>query len=576
MSPVNSPAIPDAVKSEIKNFTEKAATYRQGQVPDEEFRPFRLLHGVYGQRQADVQMMRIKIPGGQMSAAQARRLGDVARDYAPLGIGHVTTRQAVQIHFVKLENAPKVMEALAEVDVTTREACGNAIRNITTSPVAGISGDEIFDSYPYAMGAFRHLLRRPEFGNLPRKFKMAFNGSLHDYAQASINDVGLFAQTRIGADGKVERGFRIKVGGGLGASPQDAWLYSEFLPVDEVLPTLEAILIHFNEKGERKNRMAARIKYLIRKEGFETFKAEVAKIRETLPKTIPFKLDAAPAEPVGTPGAVAPSEGPGQYQEWLRLNTWPQKQKGFRYAVIKLVLGDLTWRQFHILADLVQKYGHDNLRTSNDQNLMLPWVREEKLAELYAELSAAGLAEIGPDLVGDVTSCPGADTCNLGLVSSRGLGAQLTETLAMGKDVSKDLKGTHIKISGCPNSCGQHHVGTFGFFGNVRKVAGADAPHFQMLIGGGISETGASFGRVIGRVPSRRVNAAVKLFVDKFRAEKQGDENLEAFLRRMSLEDAKKLIEPLCEITSGDPELFKDNGSDENFVFDGLGASECA
>src|SRR4051812_27163245 len=213
MSPVDSAAIPEIIQKEIANFTDKAKVYRQGQVPDEEFRPFRLLHGVYGQRQQDVQMMRIKIPGGQMSAAQCRRLGDVSRDFAPLGIGHVTTRQAVQIHFVKLENAPKVMEALAEVDITTREACGNAIRNITCSPVAGISGDEIFDAYPYAHAAFRHLVRRPEFNNLPRKFKMAFNGGIRDYAQASINDVGLFAQTRIGADGKVERGFRIKVGG---------------------------------------------------------------------------------------------------------------------------------------------------------------------------------------------------------------------------------------------------------------------------------------------------------------------------------------------------------------------------
>jgi sulfite reductase (ferredoxin) len=575
MSPVDSPAIPDVIKKEIANFTDRSALYRQGQVPDEEFRPFRLLHGVYGQRQSDVQMMRIKIPGGQMNAAQARRLGDVSRDYAPLGIGHVTTRQAVQLHFVKLENAPKVMEALAEVDVTTREACGNAIRNITCSPVAGISGDEVFDPYPYAQAAFRHLVRRSEFNNLPRKFKIAFNGSLKDYAQASINDVGLFAQTRI-VEGRLQRGFVMKVGGGLGASPQDAWLFSDFMPEDEVLPNLEAIIQHFNEKGERKNRMAARIKYLIRREGIDTFKAEVAKIRATLPPTIPFKLEASPAEPAGTPGATAPSQGPGKYQDWLRLNTWPQKQKGFRYAVIKLTLGDLTWRQFHSLADIILKLGRDNLRTSNDQNLLLPWVREEKLLELYSELEAIGLTDLGPDLIGDVTSCPGADTCNLGLVSSRGLGARLTDILALGKEGTQDLEGTHIKISGCPNSCGQHHVGTLGFFGNIRKVAGGDAPHFQMLIGGGISEQGASFGRVIGRVPARRVEKAVKLFVDKFRAEKQAGESFEAYLRRLSLDEAKKLIEPLCEITSGDPELFKDNGSEENFVFDGLGASECA
>ena len=575
MSPVDSPAVPEVVKKEIANFIAESQSYRLGNIPDESFRPFRLLHGVYGQRQSDVQMMRIKIPGGQITAKQMRRLGDVARDYAPLGIGHVTTRQAIQIHFVKLENTSKVMEALAEVDITTREACGNAIRNITTSPVAGISGDEIFDPYPYTMATFRHLVRRPEFNNLPRKFKIALNGGIRDYAQAAINDVGLYAQTRI-EGGKVQRGFMIKVGGGLGASPQDAWLFSEFTPEEEVLPTLEAILIHFNEKGERKNRMAARIKFLIRKEGLDAFKAEVARIRGGLAKTIPYQLEAPAPEPQGTPGAAAPADGPGQYKEWLRLNTWAQKQKGFRYAILKLTLGDLTWQQFHQLGDIVDKFGNDNIRTSNDQNLMLTWVREEKLLELYQALQAIGLADLGPDLIGDVTSCPGADTCNLGLTSSRGLGAKLTDFFGFGKEGNQDLAGTHIKISGCPNSCGQHHVGTIGFFGNVRKVDGKDAPHFQMLIGGGIGDGGASFGRVIGRVPARRAAAASRLFIDKFRAEKKGDENLEAFLKRMSLEDAKALIAPLCEITSGDPELFKDNGSEDNFVFDGLGASECA
>lgn len=575
MSPVESPALPEVIRKEISNYEEKAKGYRQGSVPDEEFKPFRLLHGVYGQRQQDVQMMRIKIPGGQITTAQLRRLGDVARDFAPLGIGHMTTRQCVQIHYVRLENTPKVMEALAETGITTREACGNSVRNITTSPVAGISGDEIFDPYPYAVATFRHLVRRPEFNNLPRKFKIAFNGSLRDYAQAAFNDVGLFAQTRI-EDGKVKRGFKMKVGGGLGASPQDAWTFSDFVAEEEVLPTMEAMLIHFNEKGERKNRMAARIKYLIRREGLDTFKAEVARIREGLAKTIPFQLDAALAEAQGTPGAQAPAEGPGQYKDWLRLNTWSQKQTGFRYVMIKLSLGDISWRQMHQLADLCVKFGLDNIRSSNDQNLMLPWVRVERLADLYSELSTMGLADLGPDLVGDVTSCPGADTCNLGLVSSRGLGGRLTDLLAFGKKEGEGLEGTHIKISGCPNSCGQHHVGTFGFFGNVRKVAGADAPHFQMMIGGGVGDEGATFGRVIGRVPARRVPAAVQLFVEKFRKEKKEGQNLEAYLRAFPLDEAKKLIEPLCEINSGDPELLKDNGSEENFVFDGLGASECA
>ncbi len=567
--------IPDVVRQEIDHFSAQVKAYRAGSVPDEAFKPFRLVHGIYGQRQDDVQMMRIKVPGGQLSAVQARTLGDVARDYAPLGIGHVTTRQAVQLHFVKLENVPAVWEKLAVVGMTSREACGNAVRNITCSPVAGLAADEVFDSFPYAEAAFRFFLRRPEFTNLPRKWKMSFNGSARDYSQTAINDVGCTSAVRI-VDGKPQRGFKVRVGGGLGASPQDAWVWSEFVPEDEVLPLISAMLQHFNEKGERKNRMAARIKFLIRKEGWDTFVAEVNKILATLPKTIPFPLEPQAADPQGNAAAVPPADGPGDYKQWLKLNTWPQKQKGFHYAIVKLTLGDVSWQQWHGLADLVTELGNGTLRTSNDQNLLIPFIPSDKLAAFYGRLQALGLADLGPDLIGDVTSCPGADTCNLGLVSSRGLGARLTEVLDYGDEANHGLEGTHVKISGCPNSCGQHHIGTFGFFGNVRKVDGKDSPHFQMLIGGGIDEQGAKFGRTIGRVPARRAHLAVAAFIAKYRAERSEGQTLEAWLRALDLAEAKKVLEPFSEVISNDPELFKDNGTEETFVFDGVGASECA
>jgi sulfite reductase beta subunit-like hemoprotein len=575
MSPSAPSKLPDVVRHEIDNFAAKVKDLRSGAMPDEQFKPFRLVHGIYGQRQEDVQMVRIKVPGGQLNAAQARVLGDVCRDFAPRGLGHVTTRQAVQLHFIKLDDVAPLMEALAAVDLTSREACGNAVRNITGSPVAGLGADEVFDAYPYAEAAFRYFLRRPEFTNLPRKWKMSFNGSDRDYSQTAINDLGATSRVRI-VDGKPQRGFKVRVGGGLGASPQDAWTYSEFVPEDELLPLISAILTHFNEKGERKNRMAARVKFLIRKEGWETFVAEVEKIRATLPKSIPFVLAPQAPEPKGDPAALAPSEGPWDYKQWLKLNVWPQKQKGFHYAVIKLTLGDVTAAQWHALADLVEEYGNGTLRTSNDQNLLLPWLRSDKLADIYRELHALKLADLGPDLIGDVTSCPGADTCNLGLVASRGLGGKLTDVLTYQGEDNADLAGTHIKISGCPNSCGQHHIGTFGFFGNVRKVDGKDAPHFQVLIGGGIADSGATFGRVVGRVPSRRAHLLVAAFIAKYRAERSEGQTLEAWLRALDLAEAKKVLEPFTEVTSGDPELFKDNGSDEPFVFSGVGASECA
>ncbi len=572
MSPAQTQELSELVKTEIAKFADKASIYQAGQVPDEEFRPFRLLHGVYGQRQAQVQMVRIKIPGGQVSPEQLRALGDSSRDFAPLGIGHLTTRQCVQMHFVRLQDTPTLMTRLAEVGITTREACGNSVRNITASPVSGLAADEVFDVYPYADAAFRYFLRRPEFQNLPRKWKMSFNSTRADHSQACINDVGFYAAMKDG-----QRGFKIKVGGGLGASPQDAWTLHEFLPENEVLAWVEAVLLHFNEKGERKNRMAARVKFLIRKEGWDVFQAEVKRIHEGLEKkVIPFPLEPQSAEPQTNPLAQAPSSGPGAFADWLRLNCWPQKQKGFHYALIRLTLGDLSWQQFHGIANLTEKYGSKQARFSNDQNLMLPYIPSDRLAELYTDLQALKLDQLGPDLIGDVTSCPGADTCNLGLTSSRGLGAALTELFTWKPGVNDDLKGTHIKISGCPNSCGQHHIGTLGFFGNVRKVDGKDSPHFQVMIGGGINEDGAKFGKTCGRVPARRIGKVAQAFIDKYRAERQADETFESYLRRLEPADAKKVVEPFAEIASLDPELFKDNGSEENFVFEGLGASECA
>jgi sulfite reductase beta subunit-like hemoprotein len=280
--------------------------------------------------------------------------------------------------------------------------------------------------------------------------------------------------------------------------------------------------------------------------------------------------------PAADPAAKPPQDGPEGYREWQKLNTWPQKQKGFHYAIIKLTLGDLTWAQLASLADLSERYAQGNLRTANDQNLLLPFIPSGRLAEFYGDLKAIGLADLGPDLVGDVTSCPGADTCNLGLVSSKGLGAKLTEAMAFKGSGNDDLAGTHIKISGCPNSCGQHHIGTFGFFGHVRKVDGKDSPHFQALIGGGLDENGATFGRVIGRLPSRRAPLLVQAFIAKYRAERKEGQSLEAWLRDLPLADAKKVLEPFGEVISNDPELFKDNGTEETFVFEGLGASECA
>ena len=574
MSTAQSAAVPEAVLKDIANFKAKTDENEMGLFSDTEYKPFRLSHGVYGQRQENVQMLRIKVPGGQMTTAQLRAFGSLARDEAPMGVGHVTTRSAIQLHYVPLVRVEGIMRYLAENDLTSREACGNAVRNITGSPVAGLDASEAFDAYPYNLALFRRLLRRPEFGTLPRKFKIAVNGGERDFAQAAINDVGLFGKVQV-IDGKPVRGFKVKVGGGLGSSPQDAWLYSDFIPEDELIPHIEAILTHFNEKGNRKNRMAARLKYLIRKEGFDVFKEEVEAIRAKGPQKVPFEFETLPENPAADADAKLVEEGSEDYKAWLHANTWPQQQPGYRYSIVKLTLGDITWKQFFQLADIADKYGNGTVRTSNDQNMILPWLKIDKLDQAYADLKEAGLADLGPDLIGDVTSCPGADTCNLGLTASKALGEVLTGHLSFGEGKNEDLKGSHIKISGCPNSCGQHHVGTLGFFGQVRKVDGKDSPQFNVLIGGGINEEGAKFGRLVGRVPSLRIQAVVDALVGEFRAKREGEESFEAFLQRLDEARAKEIVEPFAEVTSGSEDIFYDNLSDEEFVLEGMGESEC-
>jgi sulfite reductase beta subunit-like hemoprotein len=554
----------ETVRAEIDAFKGHIQAFESDELDDAAFRPIRLIQGVYGQRQADANMMRIKIPGGRLSSEQARAFAEIVQAWAPKGVSHLTTRQAVQIHYVRLEDVPKVMERAEAAGLTTREACGNAIRTITCSPLAGIEAGEAFDPYPYAEAAFRHFLRRPEFARLPRKFKIAFSGSDADSAQTAINDLGFVARVR-SENGQIQRGFKVRVGGGLGASPQNAWIYSEFVPENRVLPLATAVLLHFDEKGERQNRMQARLKFLIRKEGFEAFREAVADKLRGLPECLPFPLAAAESEPQGDLGARPPQEGPGAYRTWLAHNTFAQRQAGFHAALVRLELGDLTWGQWLALADLAERWGAGTLRTTNDQNLVIPFVDSRRLADLYEGLNAAGLGALGPGGIRDVTSCPGASTCALALTASKALASKVGETLD-GFLEEPELAGTRVRISGCPNSCGQHPIGTFGFHGQIRKIGEQAAPYYQFLIGGGIGSEGAVFGRVVGRVPARRAPLAVRAFVEAWRKTRVEGQSLETWLRQLPLDAAKSLLEPVASLPDDDPEHFKDNGSEEIFV----------
>ncbi|TAJ23673.1 MAG: nitrite/sulfite reductase, partial [Nitrospirae bacterium] len=445
--------IPPEILEEIETFEGEVRRVNASEVSSDLFRPFRLQHGIYGQRQPGVQMVRIKIPFGGLTANQLRRVAELADTYAT-GIGHVTTRQDIQLHFVDLNDVGTIMRLLAEVGLTTREACANTVRNVTACHLAGVCQGEVFDVTPYAKTVALHLLRNPLNQSMPRKFKIAFSGCRQDCALTPIHDIGLLAAKR--EDGVI--GFRMVVGGGLGSAPRIAQVLREFVPMDELLPTIEAVIKLFDTLGNRKNRNKARMKFVIEKLGFEEFKRRweeaYVSMGHARPDHGPIKLlqhhDAPPTLVMPTPAQARPSgNGHGNggnghagpetpYHMWKRTNVVPQKQPGYVAAAIKLQMGDITTAQMNVVANLAEAYSNGNLRTTINQNLILRWVPESRLEALYEELAPHGLAAPGAELVEDIIACPGTDTCGLGITSSKGLARAMAEVFPPGR-VPEDL-----------------------------------------------------------------------------------------------------------------------------------------
>src|SRR6266566_6124700 len=502
---------PEAIEAEIRVIEERIQQLRSGAITEDQFRPFRLKHGTYGQRQAGVQMLRVKIPAGILTPAQLRTLAKIGDTYST-GRGHVTTRENVQFHFVQLENVPAVMRLLAGAGLTTREACGNTVRNVTGCPLAGICPGEVFDVTPYALGVSRYLLRHPEFHDLPRKFKIAFSGCEDDgnCAVAGIHDVGLIARVR-----GSQRGFKVLVGGGLGSLPTEAGVLSEFLPAEELLPTVEAVLRVFSETGNRKNKLKARMKFVLREKGIEEFKRLVVEKR---------KRSQAPAETFTVPSPIQPSlvtiapaplsfsaadkQTDPEYDRWAEHNLMFQRQTGYGAIWIKLPAGTSYSHQMRGLADLLEKNELSGVRIAVNQDLVVPWVPFDRVRAIYDELRALDLATPGARTISDVTGCPGATTCNLGITRSLTLADVLSRELDGYTD--PEIQKLRIKISGCPNSCGHHHIADIGFYGNVRKVGEQQAPYYQLLLGGKVNADGVRFGRQIRSVPARPIPAIIR------------------------------------------------------------------
>ena len=565
------------VRDEIEAFRSRSQAYLAGEITDDQFRPFRLKHGIYGQRQAGVQMVRCKIPGGLLTAPQVEQLARVADEFGG-GRGHLTTRQNIQYHFVPLASVPDLMHTLADVGLTNREACYNTVRNVTVCPWAGIAHDEVFDVRPYAQRVAYAFLRKDLTSDLPRKFKIAFDGCAgDDCIQGAINDIGLRAVIR---DGR--RGFRMIVGGGMGPLPMEARLLDEFVPEERLLNKCEAVIRVFNQHGNRRNKNMARLKFLIRDRGFDWLREQIEKEFANIlanggiawPETVPegFGGYQSQPQPLGD-GALLPVVNGPRDAAW-RSNVRAQKQTGYAAVTVKVEQGNLTGDQLRALALLATTAGDGLVRVTIEQNLVLAFIPLARLDAVHAALSEVGLGESGAKEIQDVITCPGAYACNLGLTKTMNLGAALAETVRRYDD--PQVRSLTIKASGCPNSCGHHWIGDFGFYGNARKINGRELPYYQMLLGGGYDEEGIMrFGLAVQSIPARLAPEAVTRVLDHFLANRQDSESFRQYVLRHKVEVFRALTADLAKPAELFPEIYQDWGDDEAFSLQ-LGRGECA
>ncbi|MBI3621891.1 MAG: nitrite/sulfite reductase, partial [Nitrospirae bacterium] len=572
------------LQAEIDRFETAARQFLQGEMHPDVFKRFRLKQGVYGQRQADVQMVRIKIPLGDLTSEQTRTIARLSERYAT-GVSHVTTRQDIQLHFVKLDQAAPLLRELAAAGLTTREACGNTVRNVTLCPLAGICPDELFDITPYAMATAQFFLRNPICEDLPRKFKFAFSGCAHDRAMTGIHDIGVMAVSH--TNGSQTFGFRITVGGGLGPSPRRPYLLEEFVSPDDLLPTCEAVIRVFSRLGNRKNRSLARIKFLLEKIGFEAFYRvyhdELTRIQQGRPPLLPDALRtvrpfprAAAVTLNGTAGPQATTT-PG-FDAWRRHNVIAQRQPGLHAVQIRLVIGDIAAPALKVIADLADRFAHGRLRATQHQNLLFRNVAASSLPALHAALVEQGLAHLGAEDLGDVISCPGTDTCGLGITASKGLGRVLTEQLQLNGEHDPEIRKIAIKISGCPNSCAQHHVAAIGFHGLAEKFDGRLLPAYQLHLGGRITPQSVQFGLMFPlKFPAKRVPEVVQRLLTLYRAERQPGESFIAYVDRTGKSRFQQELTPFTKPAGpeADAGLFQDWGDTADYTMEDHGAGEC-
>src|SRR5437660_3185963 len=583
--------IDPAAKADIEKFERMLELYLKGELEEERFRIFRLNNGIYGQRQGGHnQMVRVKIPYGRLQPEQLEMLAYIAETYSR-GWAHITTRQNIQFHFVELERVPEMLEDLASVGLTTREACGDTARNIQGCHLAGACPFEVLGISPWAEATFRHLLPNPYSQRLPRKFKINFSGCTTDCGQAMFNDVGIIAVMRPRSDGTLEPGFRVFFAGGLGANPHAAQALEEFTPREHLLPTIEAVLRTFDHYGNRDNKLRARMKWLVDSMGVDELRERVMKERklllasttwaEGIPAVVQEHGDspagvstAVNPTPVGVPVTLRLSET-NPYSRWESVNVVRGVAKGTVSAHAHARLGDVTSAQFRGLADVQRDLGLE-LRVTNRQNVVFRGLTEDQLSVLYQRLEAIGMAQPGAELARDVVACPGADTCNLAVTQSRGLADDIGKALE--EAGLADIGGVRVNISGCTNSCGQHHTSDIGFFGVERRAHGQSAPGYQMLLGGRVGKTQIEFGAKALRLPAKNVGQATVRVVGLFARERQPGEDFSAWLERSGGASAVGAeLKDLDNFPTPDERADFYVDFDETGPFSGdVGAGECA
>ncbi|MEE3264286.1 MAG: nitrite/sulfite reductase [Candidatus Latescibacterota bacterium] len=603
--------IPEDLGREIDIFETEIELRSQDKLDETLFAETRLRRGVYGQRYDNGQrfdgtetqqlaypealtkgpntmwhapgMQRIKIPFGGLSVEQMEVLADLGEEVSD-SILHVTTRQDIQLHYVHIEDTPDMMRRLAAVGITTREACGNSVRNVTACPLAGVCNTESFDVTPYSRALARFLLGHEDMQDFGRKFKIAFSGCRHEACGlTNMHDLGALGVTRM-VDGVEKRGFEVWVGGGLGAVPHQAKLFDEFVSEEELLPLAQAIGRVFARLGEKRNRARARVKFLIAKLGIEEFKRLVLEERQQLPHDNRWTsylddLDETDEEPLKPGQALNGADQPEGFEAWHETNVYRQRQTGHVVVTVYLPLGDLTSNQMRSLASISQRYVKDTVRLTVEQNVVLRWISEADLPALYSELKAIGLGGAAAGTIVDITACPGTDTCKLGISSSRGLAGELRRRLAERyHTLDAAVQDLRIKISGCFNSCGQHHAADIGFYGISRKINGLTVPHFQVILGGRWKDNAGSFGLPMAAVPSKNIPAVVERLAERFIGERQQAENFQDYVGRIGKREVKAILDDLAQVPTyeEDPSFYRDWGDVREYTIDDMGKGECA